>query len=125
MLTRLAGVFLLGAVAGGWFVASCNDREDERRAGLRDELQAMIQGISSESAQLLEARLQELYGNEIHTERVIHTETVKPVFRNVCASDEYVRLFNNSVEQAERTLSGKPVSTVPAGSAASGGANGK
>ncbi|MGJ3287337.1 hypothetical protein [Klebsiella michiganensis] len=125
MLTRLAGVFLLGAVAGGWFVASCNDREDERRAGLRDELQAMIQGISSGSAQLLEARLQELHGNEIHTERVIHTETVKPVFRNVCASDEYVRLFNNSVEQAERTLSGKPVSTVPAGSAASGGANGK
>ncbi|MCF1612471.1 hypothetical protein LQ759_21555 [Serratia marcescens] len=125
MISRLVGVFLIGVAAGGWFVTVTTGEEEERRAEFRDELRGLIQGVSSESAQRLEAKLQELHGNEIHTERVIHTETIKPVFRNVCATDEYVRLFNNSVDQAERTLSGKPDGTVPGKPAAPGGANGK
>ncbi|WP_260679776.1 hypothetical protein [Serratia liquefaciens] len=125
MISRLVGVFLIGAAVGGWFVTVSAGEEAERRAEFRDELRGLIQGVSSESAQLLETKLQELHGNEIHTERVIHTETIKPVFRNVCATDEYVRLFNHSVDQAERTLSGKPDSKVPGKPAAPGGANGK
>jgi hypothetical protein len=54
-----------------------------------------------------------LKANEIHTERETRTEVIKPVFSNVCASDEYVRLFNQSVDKAERTLSGKPASALP------------
>ncbi|EQA4235401.1 hypothetical protein ACX2XH_001508 [Serratia marcescens] len=125
MISRLVGVFLIGTAVGGWFVTVTTGEEDERRAEFRDELRGLIQGVSSESAQLLEAKLQDLHGNEIHTERVIHTETITPVFRNVCATDEYVRLFNHSVDQAERTLSGQSDSKVPGKPATTGGANGK
>lgn len=125
MFSRLIGVFLIGFAVGGWFVTVTTGEEEERRAEFRDELRGLIQGVSSESAQLLEAKLQDLHGNEIHTERVIHTETIKPVFRNFCATDEYVRLFNHSVDQAERTLSGQPDGKMPGKPATSGGANGK
>jgi hypothetical protein len=125
MISRLVGVFLIGAAVGGWFMTVTTQEKAERQAEFRDELRGLIQGVSSESARVLEAKLQELHGNEIHTERVIHTETIKPVFRNVCATDEYVGMFNHSVDQAERTLSGQSDGKVPGKPATPGGANGK
>ncbi|EIS7785400.1 hypothetical protein L0202_004673, partial [Salmonella enterica subsp. enterica serovar Agona] len=40
--------------------------------------------------------------------REIRTEVVKPVFTNVCLSDDFVRMYNDAVTSTERTLSGKP-----------------
>lgn len=37
----------------------------------------------------------------------MHYEKTKPVFYNVCASDEYVKLFNTRQEEAKRILKSK------------------
>lgn len=80
-----------------------------------------VEDIAGTSARQLEDKLTELKANEVHTERLIRTEIIKPVFSTVCATDEYVRLFNASAASAERTLSGKPVDPLPGHLAASGG----
>lgn len=80
-----------------------------------------VEAIAGTSARQLENKLTELRANEVHTERLIRTEIIKPVFSTVCATDDYVRLFNASAESAERTLSGKPVDPLPGHLAASGG----
>lgn len=79
-----------------------------------------VEDIAGTSARQLENKLTELRANEVHTERLIRTEIVKPVFSNVCATDEYVGLFNVSAEHAERTLSGKLVNPLPDNVAAPG-----
>ncbi|WP_019213324.1 hypothetical protein [Yersinia massiliensis] len=80
-----------------------------------------VEKIAGTSSRQLEDKLTELRANEVHTERTIRTEIIKPVFSNVCASDEYVRLFNDSTERAERTLSRKFVNPLPGTVAAPGG----
>lgn len=80
-----------------------------------------VEAIAGTSARQLENKLTELRANEVHTERLIRTEIIKPIFSTVCATDEYVRLFNASAESAERTLSGKPVDPLLGHLAASGG----
>lgn len=37
----------------------------------------------------------------------IHTETSNPVFVNVCATDRYVKLFNERQQQARSALAGE------------------
>ncbi|MBY5261257.1 hypothetical protein FP366_17600 [Enterobacter hormaechei] len=39
--------------------------------------------------------------------REIRTEVVKPVFTNVCMSDDFVRMYNEAAAGTERALSGK------------------
>jgi hypothetical protein len=34
----------------------------------------------------------------------IRTEILKPVFTNVCVSDEFIRMYNATVDNTERTL---------------------
>ncbi|CQR08492.1 phage-like protein [Yersinia mollaretii] len=65
------------------------------------------EGIASDSARQLEDKLEALRQQGDKYQPVIHTEIIKPVFTHVCATDEYVRLFNESSDAAERTLSGK------------------
>lgn len=72
-----------------------------------------VEDIAGTSARQLENKLTELRANEVHTERLVRTEIVKPVFSNICATDEYVRLFNASAESTERILSGKLVNPLP------------
>ncbi|EOI7793709.1 TPA: hypothetical protein PXO57_000668 [Yersinia enterocolitica] len=79
-----------------------------------------VEDIAGTSARQLENKLTELRANEVHTERLIRTEIIKPVFGTVCATDEYVRLFNASAERAERTLSGKLVDPLPGNAATPG-----
>jgi hypothetical protein len=45
----------------------------------------------------------------------IRTEILKPVFTNVCVSDEFIRMYNATVDNTERTLSGKPEAKMPNG----------
>lgn len=87
---------------------------------LASENRVQVEDIASTSARQLEDKLTGLRANEVHTERLIRTEIVKPVFSNVCATDEFVRLFNASAERAERTLSGKSVNPLPGHVATSG-----
>ncbi|EOI6410191.1 hypothetical protein ACMVCI_001626 [Yersinia enterocolitica] len=79
-----------------------------------------VEDIAGTSARQLENKLTELRANEVHTERLIRTEIIKPVFSTVCATDDYVRLFNASAERAERTLSGKPINPLPGNAATPG-----
>ncbi|WP_279050101.1 hypothetical protein [Cedecea davisae] len=107
-LLLVAAVFCAGWVVRGWYnnglaLAASESAETTRQ---------IVTEVTRKSGQALEEKLAELKANEVHTERVIRTETIKPVFSNVCASDEYVRLFNESAERAERVLSGKPVNPL-------------
>ncbi|MCG3462023.1 hypothetical protein L7G72_09200 [Xenorhabdus bovienii] len=67
---------------------------------IRQELQA----ISSTSARQLEEKLE---GIAHAAPREIRTEVVKPVFAAVCVSPEFVRMYNDTADSIERTLSGK------------------
>ncbi|WP_411705649.1 hypothetical protein [Edaphovirga cremea] len=100
-----------------------SDDKEKRTAAATAERRALIDDISTASAKKLEGQLKELRGNEIRTERVIHTETIKPVFSNVCATDDYVRLFNAGVDRYERALSGQSDSAMPDRAPAPGGEN--
>ncbi|HEK2745613.1 hypothetical protein JEP37_00280 [Proteus mirabilis] len=60
--------------------------------------------LASQSARTLENKLEEL-ANAQPTE--IRTEIIKPVFTNLCVSDDFVRMYNEAIDSAERALSGK------------------
>ncbi|SAD52438.1 hypothetical protein [Enterobacter roggenkampii] len=72
---------------------------------------AMLE-VASESARGLEDKLEAL---ESGRPKEIRTEILKPVFTNVCVSDEFIRMYNATVENTERTLSGKPEAKMPNG----------
>ncbi|MEN3956264.1 hypothetical protein U9S00_05555 [Enterobacter hormaechei subsp. hoffmannii] len=72
---------------------------------------AMLE-IASESARGLEYKLEAL---ESGRPKEIRTEIFKPVFTNVCVSDDFIRMYNATVENTERTLSGKPEAQMPNG----------
>lgn len=108
-LLILAAVFYIGWIAHGWHTAKLELAANESA----DLTRQVVTEITRQSGEVLEKKLAELKANETHTERVIRTEVIKPVFSNVCATDEYVRLFNDSADSAERALSGKSVNPVP------------
>lgn len=66
--------------------------------------------IASESARGLEEKLEAL---ESGRPKEIRTEILKPVFTNVCVSDDFIRMYNATAENIERTLSGKPEAKMP------------
>ncbi|EOY6339102.1 TPA: hypothetical protein OMT51_000524 [Enterobacter hormaechei] len=72
---------------------------------------AMLE-IASESARGLEDKLEAL---ENGRPKEIRTEILKPVFTNVCVSDDFIRMYNATVENTERTLSGKSEAQMPNG----------
>lgn len=111
----------MGWTAHGWYDAKLTLAVNE--AG--EKTRQVVAEATQKSGERLEEKLAELKANEIHTERVIQRETIKPVFSNVCASDDYVRLFNESADKAERALSGKPADPLPGNPAASGRADRK
>jgi hypothetical protein len=118
VLALLAAVF-----CAGWFTAGLySDSQQlviERAATAgAEQSRRYTERMAGTSARLLEEKLEALRGNEIRTEREIRTETVKPVFRNVCATDEFVRLFNAATDRAERALSGQPAQPLPDDAAA-------
>lgn len=108
-VTVLAGLAL--AFLAGWNVATWH----------RDSLDLAVQkaaaatgnvfrGIASDSARSLEDKLAALQADQPGE---IRYEIVKPVFTNVCVSDEFVRLYNEAADRAERVLSGKPENKMP------------
>ncbi|EOB3108602.1 hypothetical protein ACLMPP_11390 [Yersinia enterocolitica] len=106
--------WVAAAFVAGWYL---NDLQHDRlelsitRAAntAAEKGRTISEGIASDSARQLEDKLEALRQQGDKYQPVIHTEIIKPVFTNVCATDEYVRLFNESSDAAERTLSGKSV----------------
>lgn len=122
-MRNLLGLLLIlaAAMSAGWQAHDWHDAKLQLAASeAAEQTRQIVVDVTQQSGAALEAKLAELRANEIHTERVIHTETIKPVFSNVCASDDYVRLFNESADQAARKLSGKPADTLPGYAATSG-----
>lgn len=99
-------------------------RDEMARRVAETERRALIDAIATASAERLANQLEALRHDERQTERVIHTETIKPVFRNLCATDEYVRLLNDHFARAERTLSGRTDDALPDRAAPPGGGDG-
>ncbi|KHT36619.1 hypothetical protein [Pectobacterium carotovorum] len=105
----LVGVVLAVVFAAGWQAANWQRDSAElsiakaaKAAG--DASRQAMQEIASQSGQKLESQL-EAIRNAPNKE--IYREIVKPVFTNVCLSDEFVSLYNAAVERTERALSGK------------------
>ncbi|ELL6059220.1 hypothetical protein Q4W49_003855 [Salmonella enterica] len=64
-----------------------------------------LASMASESGRKPEEQLEALKNAP---PREIRTEVVKPVFTNVCLSDDFVRMYNDATASTERALSGKP-----------------
>ncbi|MEG9833317.1 hypothetical protein [Serratia marcescens] len=113
LLALLAAVFWAGWFTAGLYSDSQQLIIERAATAGAEKSRRYTEQMAGESARLLESKLAELSANETHTERVIRTEVVKPVFSNVCATAEYVRLFNAATDRAERTLSGQFVGPLP------------
>ncbi|WP_086113983.1 hypothetical protein [Xenorhabdus beddingii] len=70
-----------------------------------EKIRRELHALSSASARQLETKLE---GIAHAAPREIRTEVVKPVFTAVCVSPEFVRMYNETTDSIERTLSGKP-----------------
>ncbi|EAB8055720.1 hypothetical protein EXB42_19185 [Salmonella enterica subsp. enterica serovar Agona] len=103
----VAGILLLSALAfaSGWTVAGW--QRDSIDLTIRNTAAATgkdLANISSSSGRRLEEKLEAI---REAPPREIRTEVVKPVFTNVCMSDDFVRMYNEAAAGTERALSGK------------------
>lgn len=104
----LFAAFGAGWQSATWHNASVKLALDELATTVKRD----IEQSHATAAEQLEHKLQELKANERHFEATIQTEIIKPVFKNVCVSDEFVRLYNAVAERVEHSLSGKHDSTL-------------
>lgn len=98
---------LLCAFGAGWKVNGLyHDSLELTAQKVADKTRLNLEEISSQSGQRLETKLE---GIANAAPREIRTEIIKPVFTNVCVSDEFVSMYNETVENINSELSGKPV----------------
>ena len=89
----------------GWTVAGW--QRDSVDLAIRDTAAATgkeLADIASSSGRRMEEQLEALRNAQ---PREIRTEVVKPVFTNVCMSDDFVRMYNEAAAGTERALAGK------------------
>ena len=112
--TAIFFAFILAFSAGwlvkGWYqdsleLVALKTANEVNNASLKAQ-----QDLASQSARTLENKLEEL-ANVQPSE--IRTEIIKPVFTNLCVSDDFVRMYNEAIDSAERTLSGKSTDKMP------------
>lgn len=112
--TAISFAFILAFSAGwlvkGWYqdsleLVALKTANEVNNASLKAQ-----QDLASQSARTLENKLEEL-ANVQPPE--IRTEIIKPVFTNLCVSDDFVRMYNEAIDSAERTLSGKSTDKMP------------
>lgn len=111
---RLAGIILsvflvfgAGWLVGDWYHDSVQLTVERLANEITRQQAEQFKKISADSSRQLEDKLTELKANEKHTEKIYRTEVIKPVFNNICISDEFIRMFNESSDNAARILSGK------------------
>lgn len=96
------------ALATGWRAA--NWQRDSVDLAIRKTAAATgerLEVIASHSGRQLEETLEALRNA---APREIRTEVLKPVFTNVCVSDDFISMYNRAAADTERALSGKPES---------------
>lgn len=97
---------LLCAFGAGWKVNGLyHDSLELTAQKVVDKTRLNLEEISSQSGQRLETKLE---GIAHAAPREIRTEIIKPVFTHVCVSDEFVSMYNETVENINSELSGKP-----------------
>lgn len=120
-LSNLLPSLVIGLMIGQaatWQVENALERQLDRAIlSSESERQRLINDISDASANKLEKRLQQLQENELRGERVFSLEINNPIFSSECATDDYIRLFNETSEAAERALSGESDAGMPGGAA--------
>ncbi|MEI9788382.1 hypothetical protein V5094_11965 [Moellerella wisconsensis] len=95
------------AFGAGWKINGLyHDSLELTAQKVADKTRINFEKISSQSGQALEEKLE---GIANAAPREIRTEIIKPVFTHVCVSDEFVSMYNQTAENIERELSGKPV----------------
>ncbi|MEY1238745.1 hypothetical protein AB7102_14450 [Providencia manganoxydans] len=97
---------LICAFGAGWKVNGLyHDSLALTAQKVADKTRLNLEEISSQSGQRLETILE---GIAHAAPREIRTEIIKPVFTHVCVSDEFVSMYNETVENINSELSGKP-----------------
>lgn len=109
-LIVVAVAFVWGWLTADWRRDSLELSISTAVTAAANKTRATTQTIASDSARSLENKLEALANAQ---PREIRTEVVKPVFTNVCVSDEFVSMFNEAAASAGRALSGKPQNKVP------------
>ncbi|MFU0445269.1 hypothetical protein ACMZZG_07250 [Pseudocitrobacter faecalis] len=94
------------ALAIGWRVANWQrDSVDLAISKAATATGEKLEVIASHSGRQLEDTLEVLRNA---APREIRTEVLKPVFTNVCVSDDFISMYNRAAADTERALSGKP-----------------
>lgn len=114
-LIVVAAAFVWGWLTADWRRDSLELSISTAATAAANKTRATTQAIASDSARSLETKLEGLASAQ---PREIRTEIVKPVFTNVCVSDEFVSMFNDAAASAERALSGKSKNKMPGDAAA-------
>lgn len=106
MVQPLARIILVALTFGsGWTVAGWyRDSIDQAIQKTAAATGKQLADAASASGRKLEVQLEALKNAP---PREIRTEVVKPVFTNVCMSDDFVRMYNEAAAGTERALSGK------------------
>lgn len=90
----------------GWTVANWRrDSIDLLISKAANAAGEKLEIVSSQSGRKLEEQLEALKNAP---PREIRTEVLKPVFTNVCLSDDFISMYNSAAASSERALSGKP-----------------
>ncbi|MGP9420623.1 hypothetical protein ACT3RT_16705 [Ewingella sp. AOP9-I1-14] len=106
----ILAVFGAGWKVGDWYRDSLDLVIDRAATAAGDKARSESQKIASQSGRDLEIKLQ---GLKDAWPAEIRAELVNPVFDNGCLSYDFVRMYNTAAENAERTLSRKPVNKMP------------
>ncbi|KAA8727587.1 hypothetical protein F4W05_13295 [Ewingella americana] len=111
----ILAVFGAGWKVGDWYRDSLDLVIDRAATAAGDKARSESQKIASQSGRELETKLQ---GLKDAWPAEIRAELVNPVFDNGCLSYDFVRMYNTAAENAERTLSRKPINKMPGNNSA-------
>ncbi len=107
LVVLLAAMVACGWFGRGWYEDSLALTAEKADRAADEKITAGVQAISAAVGATIEGKLSGLNANEIRLQPIYQKEIIKPVFSNVCATDDYVRMWNDDISAAERTLSGK------------------
>lgn len=103
-------ISVIASFLAGWWVNNWRrDSQDLMLANLVKQSTQDAERVVAQSAKKIEDALQEIRQYDFKNEKIIRTEIIKPVFTHVCASDEFVRMFNEATESIESQISGKSI----------------
>lgn len=98
----------LAAFGGGYYVKSLViDKDALAQEKISQQITQKQDQAANKVAEQVLSSLTAWRQNTRDVVKEIHTETSNPVFVNICATDNYVKLFNERQQQARSALAGK------------------